>query len=66
MVDPGKVRGRIIRVATWQGEQDRMDTTIHEALHALLPFADEECVTKTATDLARLLWRLGYRRTDQP
>jgi hypothetical protein len=39
-----------------------MDTTIHEAIHAIRPELDEEAVASTATDIAHLLWRLGYRR----
>jgi hypothetical protein len=44
---------------------DRLDTEIHEALHAMQGFASEEHVTEVATTLAGLLWRLGYR-TDRP
>lgn len=63
MNDPGKAEGRIIRIATWQGEKETLDTIIHEALHASLPLLDEVAVHETANDLSRLLWRLGYRRT---
>lgn len=63
MTDPGKAEGRLIRIGTWQGEQDTLDTVIHEALHASLPLLDETAVHETANDLSRLLWRLGYRRT---
>lgn len=38
-----------------------MDTIIHEALHCIRPELDEQAVADTATDIARLLWRLGYR-----
>jgi hypothetical protein len=62
MVDPGKADGRLIRIGTWQGEADQLDTIIHEALHASLPLLDEAAVHATANDLSRLLWRLGYRR----
>lgn len=62
MIDPGKAAGRLIRVATWPCEKDRMDTTIHEAIHAIRPELDEDAVASTATDIARLLWKLGYRR----
>jgi hypothetical protein len=62
MVDPGKAEGRLIRVGTWQGEEDTLDTIIHEALHASLPLLDEAAVHATANDLSRLLWRLRYRR----
>lgn len=40
---------------------DRLDTEIHEALHAVQGFASEEHVTEVATTLAQILWRLGYR-----
>jgi hypothetical protein len=62
MVDPGKAEGRVIRIGTWQGEADQLDTIIHEALHASLPLLDEAAVHATANDLSRLLWRLSYRR----
>ncbi len=62
MVDPGHAEGRLIRIGTWQGEADQLDTIIHEALHASLPLLDEAAVHATANDLSRLLWRLGYRR----
>jgi hypothetical protein len=39
----------------------RLDTLIHEMLHACYPDVDEDSVTETATDMARGLWRLGYR-----
>ena len=62
MVDPGKAEGRLIRIGTWQGEEDTLDTIIHEALPAARPELDEAGVHETANDISRLLWRLGYRR----
>ena len=62
MVDPGKAEGRLIRIGTWQGAEDTLDTVIHEALHAARPELDEAAVHETANDISRLLWRLGYRR----
>jgi hypothetical protein len=62
MQDPGHVDGRIIRIGTWPSEKDKMDTIIHEALHCIRPELDEQAVADTATDIARLLWRLGYRQ----
>jgi hypothetical protein len=62
MVDPGKASGRLIRIGTWQAESDRLDTVIHEAIHAIRPELDESAVDSTARDISRLLWRLGYRR----
>lgn len=62
MNDPGKAEGRVIRIGSWQGEQETLDTIIHEALHASRPELDEAAVHETANDLSRLLWRLGYRK----
>jgi hypothetical protein len=63
MQDGGTADSRIIRIGTWQGEQDTLDTVIHEALHCSRPELDEQAVDATARDLSRLLWRLGYRRS---
>jgi hypothetical protein len=35
---------------------------IHEAIHACFPLMSEEKVTESSVDLARFLWRMGYRR----
>ncbi len=39
-----------------------LETLIHEALHACAWRVSEKNVTVTAKDIARFLWRLGYRR----
>ena len=39
-----------------------LETAIHEGLHACNWNAREEKVTKTANDIARFLWNLGYRK----
>ena len=38
------------------------ETAIHEALHACHWPASEPRTEETAYDIARFLWRLGYRR----
>jgi len=40
----------------------RLDTIIHESMHIQRPRALEQTIAQDATELARLLWRLGYRR----
>lgn len=40
-----------------------LETAIHEALHACDWNAREKKVERTAKDIARFLWRLGYRMT---
>lgn len=45
--------------------RDRLDTEIHEALHALQAFATEEHTAEVASTLAAILWGLGYRLTEE-
>jgi len=40
-----------------------LDTSIHEMLHACTELA-EDAVTETATDIAKCLWRLGWRKPE--
>jgi len=46
------------------GSKAGLETAIHEALHACDWKATESRVTKVAHDIARMLWRLGYRKQD--
>ena len=39
-----------------------LDGIVHESLHACMPYLCEDEVDKSATSIARLLWRLGWRR----
>ena len=39
----------------------RLNTEIHEFLHASNPTHSEEPVTQQGDDLTRILWALGYR-----
>lgn len=41
--------------------RQRLETEIHEWLHAANPTLSEEAVTNQAKDLSRILWKLGYR-----
>jgi hypothetical protein len=41
--------------------QRRLEVEIHEAMHAMFPQLAEEVVTKSAIELLRVLWTLGYR-----
>lgn len=42
----------------------RLNTEIHEFLHAANPTHSEEHVTQQGDDLTRILWALGYRRKE--
>ena len=39
-----------------------LDTAVHEAIHASLHTCPESLVGVAGRDIARFLWRLGYRR----
>ena len=39
-----------------------LETAVHEALHACFPSATEDDIEQKGRDVARWLWRLGYRR----
>ena len=41
-----------------------LETVIHESIHACDWRLSEEKVTQMARDIARLVWRLNYRRQD--
>lgn len=58
---PG-AKNKKIRIADDLPPQEELEVTIHEALHACDWYKDEEWIETTADDIARLLWRLGYRR----
>lgn len=44
--------------------RDLLDTLVHELLHCAEPKWSEEAVTQTATEIAKVLWDLGYRSAD--
>jgi|TARA_Y100001963_G_C6680486_1_gene399614 hypothetical protein len=50
---------KAIWIATQQKPIDVLDTLIHELLHASFPDLCEEAVLETATDIAKILYRLG-------
>jgi len=41
-----------------------LEILVHEAVHLLLPEADEEEVVRVSVALTLLLWAEGYRRVD--
>ena len=60
----GKVR-RVIRLASWNRPRAMLGTAIHEAIHASRPDLSETEVRALEADIARLLWRMGYRLPTQ-
>lgn len=59
------IKGKVIRISRRVHGPQRLTYLLHEALHACLWDLDEEAVTETANDVARLLWRVGYREGEQ-
>ena len=54
------------QIAVWSRLRGlrELDTIIHECLHAGFNDLKEESIDGFASDLARILWRLGYRKED--
>lgn len=57
--------GGVIYVERGLAGKVRLDTEIHEALHACLPDYDEEAITGIASELTEFLWTTGYRLQDE-
>lgn len=61
--EPPDVPRKRVLVRRGLSEEKTLDTLLHEALHACaFTVASEEWVSTTASELARILTRLGYRR----
>ena len=53
--------GRKIKIRKTLRAERQLEVIIHECLHAAHWDLDETAITETAEDLARVLWRLGYK-----
>ena len=56
---------RIVKIPVDGDTLDELDWIIHESLHACCPYLEEDAVDKAATSVARLLWRLGWRKEEK-
>ena len=54
--------GNLVYVDPKQKGRERLDTLIHEMLHATRPEMGEENVAAVAKVLTTVLWRNGWRR----
>lgn len=61
LTDAPDTKGKAIRIAQGQAPLDRLETEIHEGLHACGWNLAEDWVRPTARDIARFLWRRGWR-----
>lgn len=53
---------RTIKIKKSLAGLPELDTTLHEVLHAIGDFLDEDFVDNNAKEMAIALWSLGYRR----
>lgn len=58
---PPDRKGKEIRISSNLGGEERLEVLIHEFVHAAGWHLDEAFVERFAEDVARELWRLGYR-----
>lgn len=61
--DPPTVRRPRITIRRALKPRAMLMVTVHELLHAAYPHLSEEAVTESATEIARVLYRLGARVT---
>jgi len=47
-----------------QSDFELLVTELHEAMHAAYPDLCERAVDTGSTDIAKFLWRLGYRKSE--
>lgn len=62
--DPPDRRDKEIRIHSKLSEQDELETLIHEIWHAADWHKKEDYIEEVARDMARILIRLGWRRSD--
>jgi len=63
--EPPDRRDPKIRVKRCLRGEERLEIYLHEMLHAAGWHIDEGFVTDFAADVARELWELGYRHTQE-
>jgi hypothetical protein len=53
---------KVILITPCKETKERLDTIVHETLHATKWGLTEEEVQRIANDITAVLWRAGYRR----
>lgn len=61
---PPSVSGKELSLKRGLKGIELLTTAIHEGLHATNWDLDETTVDETSTDIAKFLWRLGFRQID--
>jgi hypothetical protein len=55
---------RVIRIPIDGDTREELDQIIHEGMHAACPYLSEDAINGASTSIARLMWRLGWRKDD--
>ena len=63
LCDPPDTPAKKIRISHRLKGEEQLDVTLHELLHSAMWDTDEVAINDTARDIARVLWKLGYRKT---
>ena len=53
---------KVILVNALDTDKGFLDLVVHESLHAAFPWMREWMVNRLGTEIAAILWKLGYRK----
>lgn len=59
--DSPDTKNKEIRIREGLRGERRLEVIVHELLHACMWSFDEQFVDQIASDITRVLWKLGYR-----
>jgi hypothetical protein len=65
LCDPPDSIGKTIRIDSRLAGEEQLEVICHEVGHASFWMIDEESIEEFGRDIAKILWRLGYRRIDK-
>lgn len=55
---------RMIKIHKELSDEQELEITVHEMLHGCFWDLDEEVISQVGKDIAKALWRLGYRKPE--
>ncbi len=61
-IDPPHQEGKQVRILSNLDGEEELEVILHELLHGCAWILTEDWVETTAEDIAKILWRLGYRK----
>lgn len=57
-------KNHVIQIKPNLGDDELLDTVIHELLHACYPDMGEDAIAESSRTITDALWRIGYRLED--